>query len=98
MARNGPVCAIAKISYIRKLITKCLDVTILASFTALSSFASIIQQVHYGIAWERIKQAEFNKAVASVRAPALALGGSAELGDVILFTIRKSYTNCAFNH
>ena len=79
----------------RKIIADCLtDVTMLCSFTALSTVASIIQQFHYAFAWEVIKQAQFDKAVQSLTTPALGLGGAAQTMDVVLFDIRE-YSWCS---
>lgn len=37
-----------------------------------------------------IKEAQFNKAVQSLEHPGLALGGTAQLVDMVLFFVRKS--------
>ncbi len=68
-----------------------LDVTIFSAFTALSTFASIIQQLHYATAWEVIKQAQFDKALASQKRKGLAFGGAAQIVDQVLFYIRESF-------
>jgi hypothetical protein len=69
---------------------KCaIDVTIFSSFTALSTVASIIQQLHYATSWVIIKEAQFNKAIESLKHPGLALGGAAQPVDEVLFFIRK---------
>jgi hypothetical protein len=64
------------------------DITLLAFFASLSSTASIIQQIHYLAAWEKVKQAAYDKAVESIKNPSLAIGGAAEKTDVVLFRIR----------
>jgi hypothetical protein len=64
-------------------------VTILSTFTALSTLGSIIQQLHYAISWKVIKEAQFDKAVQSLKHPGLAIGGAAQPVDVVLFFIRK---------
>jgi hypothetical protein len=75
---------------IRNLVADCLiDVTLLCSFTAISTIGSIIQQFHYAFAWEVIKQAQFDKAVQSLTTPALGLGNAAQVVDVVLFDIRE---------
>ncbi|CZR61688.1 uncharacterized protein PAC_11585 [Phialocephala subalpina] len=63
------------------------NVTLLCSFTAISTVGSIIQKFHYAFAWEVIKQAQFDKAVQSLTTPALGLGGAAQTVDVVLFDI-----------
>jgi hypothetical protein len=73
---------------------RLVDVTLLCSFTLLSTVASIIQQFHYAFAWETIKQAQFDKAVQSLTVPALGLGGAAQIVDVALFDIRKFIFYC----
>ncbi|KAH8596385.1 hypothetical protein B0O99DRAFT_593705 [Bisporella sp. PMI_857] len=63
-------------------------ITMLASFAATSTFASIIQQVHYATSWVAIKEAQYKKALKSVEIPGLALGGASETTDVVLFNIQ----------
>lgn len=71
------------------------DVTFFSAFTALSTLASIIQQLHYATAWVVIKQAEFDKAVEDLEHPALAVGGAAQVVDKGLFLIREyAQTRC----
>jgi hypothetical protein len=65
------------------------DVTIFSAFTALSTLGSIIQQLHYAIAWVIIKEAQFDQAVQSLTHKGLALGGAAQPTDKVLFYIRK---------
>jgi hypothetical protein len=60
-----------------------------SAFTALSTLASIIQQLHYATAWAIIKQAQFDKALETLTHPGLALGVSAQSVDQVLFFIRK---------
>ena len=48
------------------------------------------QQIHYATSWVIIKEAQFTKAVESLRHPGLALGGASQKVDVILFFIRES--------
>jgi hypothetical protein len=64
-------------------------VTLLNLFTATSTLASIIQQIHYATAWVAIKQAQYDKAVEYLNTPSLAIGGAAEKTDVVVFDIRK---------
>jgi hypothetical protein len=66
-----------------------LVVTIFSTATAISTLASIIQQLHYATSWLVIKQAQFQQAVKSLSHPGLAFGGAAEQTDIILFYIRK---------
>ncbi|KAG4434667.1 hypothetical protein IFR05_009842 [Cadophora sp. M221] len=63
-------------------------VTIFSGFTALSSLASVIQQVHYAVAWVVIKEAQFQKAVESQTRKGLAFGGAAQIVDQVLFFIQ----------
>lgn len=65
------------------------DITLLGTFTAISSLASIIQQIHYATSWAIIKKAQYDKAVENIGTPALTVGGAAQKVDVVLFTIRK---------
>jgi hypothetical protein len=65
----------------------------LASFTALSTFASIIQQLYYATHWEKIKQADFEKAIKSTITPSIALSGPSEKTELVLFDIRKFLTH-----
>ena len=64
------------------------DVMIFATFTAVSTLASIVQQLHYALDWRIIKQAQFDQAIKSLSHPGLAFGGAAEKADVVLFYIR----------
>ncbi|KAK0106940.1 hypothetical protein ONS95_003655 [Cadophora gregata] len=73
-------------------------VTIFSGFTALSTFASLIQQIHYAAAWEVIKEAQFHKAVESQTRKGLAFGGAAQIVDQVLFYIQfYSYNVMALN-
>ena len=64
----------------------------LASVTALSTFASIIQQLYYATHWEKIKQADFEQALKSLITPSIALSGPAEPTEVVLYKIRRLLT------
>jgi hypothetical protein len=70
-------------------------VTIFSTFTAISTLASIIQQVHYATSFFTIKQAQFQQAVKSLSHPGLAFGGAAEPTDVVLFYIRMRIPHIA---
>ncbi|KAG4410962.1 hypothetical protein IFR04_015909 [Cadophora malorum] len=73
-------------------------VTIFSGFTALSTFASVIQQIHYASAWFVIKEAQFQKAVESQTRKGLAFGGAAQIVDQVLFFIQfYSYNVMALN-
>ncbi|PVH80644.1 hypothetical protein DL98DRAFT_515304 [Cadophora sp. DSE1049] len=73
-------------------------VTIFSGFTALSTFASVIQQIHYAAAWVVIKEAQFQKAVESQTRKGLAFGGAAQIVDQVLFYIQfYSYNVMAIN-
>jgi len=61
----------------------------LAVFSAISTLASMVQQLHFAIEWESVKEAEFEKALRSVKTPSLALSGPAQEIDIVLFNIRK---------
>lgn len=61
---------------------------IFSTFTAISTFASIIQQIHYVVDWHEIKHAQYEQAVRSLDHPALAFGGAAEKADIVLFYTR----------
>lgn len=83
-------CKLWTYHLIRNTFADCvIDVTLLCSFTAISTVGSIIQQFHYAFAWEVIKQAQFDNAVQSLTTPALGLGGAAQSVDVVLFDIRE---------
>jgi hypothetical protein len=69
-------------------------VTLFSTFTALSTLASIIQQLHYATAWAIIKEAQFQKAVKSLTHKGLAFGGAAQIVDQVLFFIR-TYLECS---
>lgn len=66
------------------------DVTIFSGFTALSSIASVGQQIHYATAWRVIKEAQFHRAVDTLTNKGLAFGGAAHPVDIVLFFIRSS--------
>lgn len=65
-----------------------VDVTLLAMFTCISTLGSISQQLHYATSWEKIKQAQYNKAVESLTNPSLGFGGAADITDVVLYWIQ----------
>ena len=73
----------------RSIADSSKDVALLSNLTALSTVASIIQQIHYATGWVGIKQAQFDKALLSLKEPSLAFGGVAEKIDIVLFYIRK---------
>lgn len=62
--------------------------TIFSCFTALSTFASIVQQIHYATNWEAVQQAKYEKAVLAAVDPGLTFVGGAHQTDVVLFFIR----------
>jgi hypothetical protein len=65
-------------------------VTLLSFFTAVSTLGSIIQQIHYAVAWEVIKQAQFDKAVQALKDKGLQFGAAAQNMDVVLYFIREN--------
>lgn len=65
-----------------------VDVTIHTGFTTLSTFASVIQQIHYMAKWRDVKQAAFSKALQATKENGLLLGGSGHKVDAVLFFTR----------
>ncbi|KAE8448058.1 hypothetical protein EG329_009823 [Mollisiaceae sp. DMI_Dod_QoI] len=63
-------------------------VTIFSGFTALSTAASLVQQLHYATSWVVIKQAQFDKALLALTHKGLAIGGAAQIVDQVLFYIQ----------
>ncbi|RDW92421.1 hypothetical protein BP5796_01815 [Coleophoma crateriformis] len=63
-------------------------VALLTIFTSISTLGSFVQQLHYVSDFTVIKEAQFQKALASLDTPALGFGGSAEIGDVVLYWIQ----------
>jgi hypothetical protein len=66
-----------------------IDVMIHSTFTALTTLASIVQQVHYAVAWRAVKQAHYEKALRAVELPGLTFVGGAHPVDRALYLIRK---------
>ncbi|CAG8972477.1 hypothetical protein HYALB_00001167 [Hymenoscyphus albidus] len=60
----------------------------IATFTSVSTFASIIQQIHYAVHWRNIKQLQYERALENLRHPARAFGGAAGGLDDALFYIQ----------
>jgi hypothetical protein len=48
-----------------------------------------MQQIHYATSWVIVKEAQFDKAVASLTRKGLAFGGAAQIVDQVLYFIRK---------
>lgn len=67
-----------------------VDISLLAFFASLSTLASIIEQFHYAIAWEKITQAEYEKALEIVNSPSLGVGRAAQKTDIVLARIGES--------
>jgi len=61
----------------------------LATFSAISTFASIIQQIHYATSWRFVKIAQYEKAIKSQTIEGAAFQVAAGPTDTVLFTIRK---------
>lgn len=66
------------------------DITLISVAVLIGTIASIVQQIHFAVAWVDIKEAQFAKAVLSLTDPSLAFGGAAQIWDVVLFYIRRS--------
>jgi len=66
-------------------------VTIFSAFTSLSTLASIIEQIHYAIAWEAIKQAGYESAVNGLERAGIVYGDAVIPVDRVLYFIRKSF-------
>jgi hypothetical protein len=65
-----------------------IDVTFICGFATIDTLVSIIELLHYALAWNEIKVAQYQKAVASLKTPALGFSGSAGTVDVVLADIR----------
>ncbi|CAL3967470.1 unnamed protein product [Diplocarpon coronariae] len=63
-------------------------VTIISGFTSLSTFASIVEQIHYAVAWVTIKEAQYEKAVESQYRQGLQFRRAALQLDSVLFFIQ----------
>ncbi|RKF79329.1 putative glycoside hydrolase [Golovinomyces cichoracearum] len=63
-------------------------VTLVSTFTALSTFASIVQQVHFVANWSIIRKAHFEEAMQKLLRHGVAFGGAGETWDVVLFNIQ----------
>ncbi|KAF7870550.1 hypothetical protein EAF04_004294 [Stromatinia cepivora] len=63
-------------------------VAFLAKFSALSTLASIVQQIHYNRAWLIVKQDDYKTALKVVDLPALGLSGVGNNIDLTLYTIQ----------
>ncbi|KIM98609.1 hypothetical protein OIDMADRAFT_128758 [Oidiodendron maius Zn] len=63
-------------------------VTFICGFATINALGSIIELLHYTLAWDEIKIAQYQKAVASLKTPALGFSGSAGTVDVVLADIR----------
>lgn len=65
-----------------------IDVTFICGFATINALGSIIELLHYTLAWDEVKVAQYQKAVASLKTPALGFSGSAGTVDVVLADIR----------
>ncbi|OLN87884.1 hypothetical protein CCHL11_00490 [Colletotrichum chlorophyti] len=63
-------------------------VALMSYFTALSTAASIAQQLHTLVRWRDIKFAQFRHSVANVGNPELAIAGQSVGFDLVLFYIQ----------
>ncbi|RKF65468.1 putative glycoside hydrolase [Erysiphe neolycopersici] len=71
------------------LLIKCGEkykyVTLFSGFSVLSTFASIIHQIHYVANWKDLRMAHYQQAVESYQRHGIAFGGVGETWDVVLF-------------
>lgn len=61
----------------------------LAGFSALSTFMSIIQQIHYATSWVAIKEAQYADAVHKELVKSSVAAGVGLQTDIALHNIRK---------
>ncbi|EPQ61896.1 hypothetical protein BGT96224_4631, partial [Blumeria graminis f. sp. tritici 96224] len=64
------------------------DVTFFSVFTVVSTFASIIQQIHFVANWNIIKQGHFEHVMDKMHRHGIAFGGAGETWDLVLFYIQ----------
>lgn len=62
--------------------------TFICAFSTINALGSIIELLHYAIAWQEIKVTQYQKAVASLTTPSLGFSGSSGTVDVVLADIR----------
>ncbi|KAH8821638.1 hypothetical protein F5884DRAFT_850857 [Xylogone sp. PMI_703] len=63
-------------------------VTLIAVFTTFSTLTSIIEQLHYAIAFRNIKQAEYENALRSLQTTTYGYNDSPQKVDIVLFWIQ----------
>ncbi|SZF06291.1 unnamed protein product [Blumeria hordei] len=63
-------------------------VTFFSVFTVVSTFASIIQQIHFVANWNIIKQGHFEHVMDKMHRHGIAFGGAGETWDLVLFYIQ----------
>lgn len=83
-------CASSSINILDDVANVLADVTIFSTFTAISTLASIIQQIYFIGNWKMLKQKHYELTMKSLLRHGLAFENSGEKGDLVLFYIRQS--------
>ncbi|KAG9247384.1 hypothetical protein BJ878DRAFT_191332 [Calycina marina] len=63
-------------------------ITMLATFSAISTVGSIAQQIHYGTSWASIKEEQYQKALNIQTYPGLAFTGASGTLDIVLYNMQ----------